>query len=67
VEKTLRTGRTCKERRAAALQLIDTHDKQWLASLQAAKERRGGFLGLERTNGCMVRDLDAAIRKLDGN
>jgi tRNA A-37 threonylcarbamoyl transferase component Bud32 len=64
-DKTLRTGRTCKERRAAAQQLIDSHDKQWLGSLQAAKDRHGGFLDLERVNGCMLRELDAAIRKLD--
>ncbi len=61
----LRSGRTCRERKAAALQLIATGDKRYLDSLRAARDRRGGFLGLEQINVCMRRDLDAAIRKLE--
>jgi tRNA A-37 threonylcarbamoyl transferase component Bud32/tetratricopeptide (TPR) repeat protein len=65
VLERLRTGRSCRERKAAALELIGTGDKRYLDSLRAARDRRGGFLGLEQINGCMRRDLDAAIRKLD--
>ena len=59
----LRGGKNCRERRAAALELIASGDKRYLDSLRAARERRGGFLGLEEINGCMRRDLDGAIRK----
>ena len=44
-----------------------TGDKRYLDSLRAARDRRGGFLGLEQINGCMRRDLDAAIRKLEAD
>jgi hypothetical protein len=64
VEK-LYSGRTCKDRRAAALQLIELDDKRYLESLRAARERRGGFMGLERVNGCMKRELDGAIQRLE--
>jgi tRNA A-37 threonylcarbamoyl transferase component Bud32/tetratricopeptide (TPR) repeat protein len=60
----LQKGRSCKERKAAALQLIDSGDARYLEALKAARERRGGFLGLQLVNGCMRRELDAAIRKL---
>jgi serine/threonine-protein kinase len=59
----LRNGKTCRERKAAALELIGTGDKRYLDNLRAARERRGGFLGIESANGCMRRELDAAIRK----
>jgi tRNA A-37 threonylcarbamoyl transferase component Bud32/tetratricopeptide (TPR) repeat protein len=59
----LRLGRSCRERKAAALELIATGDKRYLDSLRAARERRGGFLNLQEINVCMRRDLDAAIRK----
>jgi len=59
----LRNGKSCRERKAAALELIGTGDKRYLDSLRAARDRRGGFLGLESANGCMRRELDAAIRK----
>ncbi|HEY2744306.1 MAG TPA: hypothetical protein VGL86_06775, partial [Polyangia bacterium] len=65
VLERLRSGRSCRERKAAALELIGTGDKRYLDSLRAARDRRGGFLGLEQINGCMRRDLDAAIRKLE--
>ena len=64
VLERLRSGKSCRERRAAALELAATGDKRYLDSLRAARDRRGGFLGLEQINGCMRRDLDAAIRKL---
>jgi serine/threonine protein kinase len=64
VEK-LRTGKSCRERKQAALKLIAADDKRYLDSLRAARDRRGGFLNLEEINGCMKRDLDAAIRKLE--
>jgi len=63
VLERLRAGKTCRERKSAALELIGTGDKRYLDSLRAARDRRGGFLGLEQVNGCMRRDLDAAIRK----
>ena len=65
VVERLRTAKSCRERKAAALELIGTGDKRFLDSLRAARDRRGGFLGLEQVNGCMRRDLDAAIRKLE--
>ncbi len=61
----LYSGRSCKERRSAALQLIALDDKRYLESLRAARERHGGFFNLERVNGCMSRELDAAIRRLE--
>ena len=63
VLERLRSAKSCRERKAAALELIGTGDKRYLDSLRAARDRRGGFLGLEQVNGCMRRDLDAAIRK----
>jgi tRNA A-37 threonylcarbamoyl transferase component Bud32/tetratricopeptide (TPR) repeat protein len=66
VLERLRNGKSCRERKAAALELIGTGDRRYLDSLRAARDRRGGFLGLEQVNGCMRRDLDAGIRKLDG-
>jgi serine/threonine-protein kinase len=67
VLERLRSGRTCRERKAAALELIGSGDKRYLDSLRAARERRGGFLGLEQINGCMRRDVDAAIRKWEAD
>ena len=63
VLERLRSGKNCRERKAAALELIGAGDKRYLDSLRAARDRRGGFLGLEQVNGCMRRELDAAIRK----
>jgi serine/threonine-protein kinase len=59
----LRVGRTCRERKVAALELIASGDKRYLDSLRAARERRGGFFGVAQINACMRRELDAAIRK----
>jgi tRNA A-37 threonylcarbamoyl transferase component Bud32 len=61
----LRGGRSCRERRVAAQALIATGERRYLDSLRAARERRGGFLGLEEINACMRRELDAGIRKLE--
>jgi tRNA A-37 threonylcarbamoyl transferase component Bud32 len=61
----LRSGHTCRERRAAALLLIEGGDRHWLDALRAARDRKGGFLGLEEINACMRRDLDGAIRRLE--
>ena len=58
-------GRNCRERKVAALEIIAKSDPKYLDTLKEARERRGGFLGLQRINGCMRRDLDAAIRKLE--
>jgi serine/threonine-protein kinase len=59
----LRLGRSCRERKVAALELIATGDKRYLDSLRAARDRRGGFLNLQEINICMKRELDATIRK----
>jgi tRNA A-37 threonylcarbamoyl transferase component Bud32 len=61
----LRTGRSCRERKGGALELIATGDKRYLDNLRAARDRRGGFFGLSQINACMRRDLDAAIRQLE--
>jgi tRNA A-37 threonylcarbamoyl transferase component Bud32/tetratricopeptide (TPR) repeat protein len=61
----LRSGKSCRERKVAALELIASGDKRYADSLRAARERRGGFFGLDQINGCMRRDLDAALRKWD--
>jgi len=66
LEEKLRTGRSCKERKAAALELIATGDKRWLPALKQARDRTGGFLGLQSINACMTRDLNEAIRRLEG-
>jgi tetratricopeptide (TPR) repeat protein len=63
----LRFGRSCRERKVAALELIATGDKRYLDSLRAARERRGGFLGLQDINICMRRELDATIRKWEAD
>jgi len=65
-ERQLRLGRSCKERKAAAQELIGAGDRRYLGALEAARDRRGGFLGLERTNACMQKELEAGIRKLGG-
>jgi serine/threonine-protein kinase len=61
----LQTARGCKERRAAALELIALDDPRYLEYLRAARERRGGFFGLQPANSCMTHELDAAIRKFE--
>jgi hypothetical protein len=60
----LEHGKSCRDRKSAALKLIDSGDKKWLDALRDARDRRGGFLGLQQINGCMRRELDSAIRKL---
>ncbi len=65
-ERQLKTGRACKDRKAAALELIAAGDRRYLGALEAARDRRGGFLGLERTNACMQKELEAGIRKFGG-
>jgi tRNA A-37 threonylcarbamoyl transferase component Bud32/tetratricopeptide (TPR) repeat protein len=56
-------GRGCRERRQAAFELISTGERRYLDPLRQARDRRGGFFGVARVNGCMLRELDAAIRK----
>ncbi|MEO6954761.1 MAG: serine/threonine-protein kinase [Polyangia bacterium] len=65
-ERAIRTGRTCRDRKVAADELIATQDRRYLGLLEGARDRRGGFLGLEKINGCMQRELETAIRKLRG-
>jgi hypothetical protein len=45
------------------MRIIATGNSKYLDILRAARDRRGGFLGISAANGCMRRDLDAAIRK----
>jgi serine/threonine protein kinase len=59
------SGHSCKDRRAAALQLIALDDKRYLETLRAARERQGGWFGVQHVNGCMARELDAAVRRLE--
>jgi hypothetical protein len=61
----LEHGRSCRDRKGAAIQLIATANRQYLDTLRDARDRRGGFLGMQLINGCMRRELDAAIRKLE--
>jgi serine/threonine-protein kinase len=63
-EHLLKAGRTCKERRAAALELIASRDRRWLGALEAARDRRGGVFGLERANACMQKELEAGVTRL---
>ena len=65
LEEKLRTGRSCKERKAAALELIATGDKRYVPALKQARDRSGGFLGLQSVNACMTRELNEAIRRLE--
>ncbi len=62
----LRSGRSCKERKGAAQVLIDSGDRRFIEPLRAARDRQGGFMGLEDINGCMKRDIDEALRRFDG-
>jgi tetratricopeptide (TPR) repeat protein len=59
----LENGRNCRERKSAALALIATGDPKYLDALVEARDRRGGFFGVQKVNGCMKRELDAAIKK----
>jgi tRNA A-37 threonylcarbamoyl transferase component Bud32 len=61
----LRRGKTCKDRREAAEKLVEMNDRRNLAPLRVARDRRGGFLGLQQINGCMKSLLSDAIDKLE--
>lgn len=65
-ERQLKLGRSCKERRGAAQELIAAADRRYLAALEQARDRKGGIFGLERANACMQKELEAAIGKLSG-
>jgi tRNA A-37 threonylcarbamoyl transferase component Bud32 len=62
----LENGRTCKDRRRATNDLKDLGDPRAIDALRRAKDRKGGFLGVQRTNSCIARELDEAIRALGG-
>ena len=62
---TLEHGRTCKERGEAVAGLRALGDPRAIEPLRHARDRRGGFLGLERTNGCIARAIADALRALD--
>jgi tRNA A-37 threonylcarbamoyl transferase component Bud32/tetratricopeptide (TPR) repeat protein len=61
----LEKGKGCRERKAAALKIIDAGSPKYLDALKFARERRGGFLNMQLVNACMKRELDAAIRRLE--
>jgi serine/threonine-protein kinase len=65
----LQTGKTCGERKAAAIALGDLGDKEAIPALKKARVRmRGGVLGIgsSNSNGCLKAAADAAIKKLGG-
>ncbi|HUS66924.1 MAG TPA: protein kinase [Kofleriaceae bacterium] len=59
----LQKGKSCRDRKAAALALIASGNPKYLEALKDARDRRGGFFGVQQINGCMLRELNAAIRK----
>jgi tRNA A-37 threonylcarbamoyl transferase component Bud32/tetratricopeptide (TPR) repeat protein len=61
----LEKGRSCRDRKSAAMELIKANDAKYLDALRDARDRRGGFLGLQQINICMRKELDSAIRKLE--
>jgi len=58
------SGRGCKDRKRAALELIATNDTRYLDALEKARTRRGGFFNAQQINVCMKKDLDEAIAAL---
>ena len=63
-ERALKTGRSCKDRKLAALEIIAAGDRREVPALESARDRRGGFFGAEKVNGCMQKDLQEGIKKL---
>ena len=57
----LADGRSCQERRSAALALLVLGDGRALSSLERARQRA---VGRKAPNACMLRDLEEAIEKL---
>ncbi|HEU0032685.1 MAG TPA: protein kinase [Kofleriaceae bacterium] len=60
-------GKTCADRRAAIPRIVELDDPSVVPELKRARYRmRGGILGIgdENTNACLVKDLDAALKKL---
>lgn len=62
----LTQAKSCDDRRECVKLLADTKDKRAIDVLKKAKVAGGGFLGLSRTNDCVRRDIDAAIKSLEG-
>jgi serine/threonine protein kinase len=61
----LAKGRSCRDRKRAAVALIATGEPRYRDALERARARRGGFLGLQEVNACMRRELDAYLRSTD--
>lgn len=57
---------SCSQRKEVLPQLLALDDKRALPALKRALYAKGGFLNLSRINGCMARELRAAIKKLEG-
>jgi serine/threonine protein kinase len=57
----LQKGRSCRDRKRAAVALIATGEARYREALEKARNRRGGFLGLQEVNACMRRELDAYL------
>jgi len=62
----LENGRTCKDRKRAVAPLRELGDARAALALERARDRRGGWFGLERANACMMKELNDAIRALEG-
>jgi hypothetical protein len=62
----LKQAKTCPERRDVVVRAKEAADPRLLPILKKERGRRGGFLGLQSANGCMQRELDEAIRALEG-
>lgn len=65
----LQTGKTCGDRKAAAIALGELGDKAAIPALKKARVRmRGGVLGIgsSNSNGCLKAAAEAAIKKLGG-
>jgi tetratricopeptide (TPR) repeat protein len=64
----LSQGRSCAEKREAVEKLGDTKDKRAIEPLRKARyEERGGLLGRMLGGGgnaCIIKDIDAALKKL---
>jgi tRNA A-37 threonylcarbamoyl transferase component Bud32 len=57
----LQKGRACKDRKRAAVALIATGESRYADPLEKARNRRGGFLGIQKANGCMFKEIDAFL------
>jgi len=63
----LQQDKTCEERRVAVIALHKLGDRRALDPLRKVRRRRGGLFGLfTGANECMKKELDDAIKSLEG-